>query len=110
MSLWRQERLSSLYQETISLFFEKNFRPKGAIFSITKVEVGEGLKRLKIYFSIWPDEKVGDTMKFLVSLKRELRAYLADRVKTKFAPTLEFVLDESLKNQSKIEGLLKKLK
>ena len=110
MTLFRQERLSSLYRETISSFFEKNFKPEGALLSVTKVEIAAGLRHLKIYLSIWPDEKSGAILKYLRNLKKELRTHLGKVVKTKFTPTLELVLDESLKNQSKIEELLKKTK
>jgi len=104
----RQERLASLYQEIISLFLEKEVKVEGGMFAVTKVEVGDDLKNLKICFSVWPDEKEKDVLESLGDLKKELRRHLADNVEVKFVPEIEFVLDDSEKKRLKIDELLKK--
>ncbi len=110
MTSRRRERLASLYQQVISSFLERKVKIAEGIFSVTKVEVGDNLRELTIYFSAWPDEKAAGVLKSLQGASRELRAHLADKVKTKFAPELEFKLDESEKRRMEIEALLKKTK
>ncbi len=109
MSTRRQEKLASIYQEVISLFLEREIKIEGGLFSVTTVNISDDLKALKIHFSVWPDTKEKDVIESLEKIKRELRGHLAEKVKTKFVPTLEFVLDESTKMQVEIENLLKKI-
>ncbi|MDP3784595.1 MAG: 30S ribosome-binding factor RbfA [bacterium] len=106
----RQERLSSLYQQIVASFLEREIKVAGGILSVTRVELGDNLKVLKIYFSVWPDERERDVLKSVESLKKELRAHLAQRVATKFAPELKFELDSSEKKRIEVEALFKNLK
>ena len=110
MSFHRQEKLASIYQEVVSVFLERELKVQDGIFSVTGVEVGEKLDRVKIYFSVWPDREEKNVLKSLEDLKKELRAHLAEKVKTKFVPEIEFRLDESEKRRLEIEKLLKKNK
>ena len=105
----RQERLSELYRKVISSFARDRLKLEGGILSITKVEVASGLEHLKVYFSVWPDEKAKDMLQSLKNLKGELRLLLGQKVKTKTVPTVEFILDEAEKKQHGIEALLKKI-
>ncbi len=106
----RKERLSSFYQQIIASFLEREIKVAGGILSVTRVEVGDDLKTLKIYFSVWPDEKEKGVLKSLQDAKKELRAYLAQTVRTKFVPELQFLLDESEKKRIEVEALFKNLK
>lgn len=78
--------------------------------SVTNVAISDDLKHIKACVSVWPDEKEKDVLEFLKKSSRELRADLAQSVKAKFAPDIEFVLDESEKKRLRIEKLLKKAK
>ncbi|MBI2610200.1 30S ribosome-binding factor RbfA [Candidatus Giovannonibacteria bacterium] len=106
----RQEKLASLYNETVSVFLQKNLFIKDGTFSVTKVEISDDLNHLKIFFSVWPDSREKDVLNSLEDLKKEMRFHLASQIKTKFVPTLEFILDESEKKRLQIESLLKKAK
>ena len=106
----RKERLASLYQQVISSFLEREIKVPGGILSVTRAELGDNLKALKIYFSVWPDEKERAVLKSLQDAKKELRVYLAREVKTKFVPEIQFLLDESEKKRIEVEALFKNLK
>ena len=108
MTLRRQEKLSELYRRASNDFLHDNISLENGIFSVTNVELSEKLNRLKIYFSVWPDQKEADVIKSLKILKRDLRKELASKINTKFSPEVEFVLDESEKKRLRIEELLKK--
>ena len=87
-------------------YIQKNVNLEGAVFSVTAAELSDKLSRLKIFFSVWPDHKEADMVKSLEGAKKALRKFLAEKIKTKFVPDIEFVLDESERKRIKIEELL----
>lgn len=108
MSLYRKEKLEELYKRTATNFLQKNLPAIDFIFGITNVDLSDKLSRVRIYFSVWPDQKEKDVIKSLKDLKKELRAELGEKIKTKFVPEIEFALDESEKKRIHIEQLLNK--
>ncbi|OGF68827.1 hypothetical protein A3H65_00910 [Candidatus Giovannonibacteria bacterium RIFCSPLOWO2_02_FULL_45_14] len=110
MSGHRKEKLAELYRRVATEFLQKNISAVDFVLSITNIDLSDKLSRLKIYFSVWPDQKEKDVIKSLEGLKKELRAEVGGRVKTKFVPDIEFILDESEKKRLKIEELLNKQK
>lgn len=104
----RKARLSALYHKVVSFFLERELSLAGAFVTVTKVEVTDNLEQLTVYVSIWPDEKEGEVLRELGRLRRKLRLHLAEKVKAKFAPQIEFALDESEKKRIAFEELLKK--
>ncbi|MEK7162539.1 MAG: 30S ribosome-binding factor RbfA [Patescibacteria group bacterium] len=110
MNSRRQERLAALYQKTIAAYLQKELRLEKGIMVVTKVELSKKLDHLWVYYSVWPDPEEKNVLKFLENLKPELKGHLADKIKTKFLPEMEFRLDESEKKRLKIEDLLKKTK
>ena len=110
MNSRRQERLAALYQKTIASYLQRELRLEKGIAVVTKAELSKKLDHLRIYYSVWPDQEEKNVLKSLENLKPELKLHLADKVKTKFLPEMEFRLDESEKKWLKIEDLLKKTK
>lgn len=108
MSIHRKEKLAELYRRVATEFLQKNISAIDFILSITNIDISDKLSRLRIYFSVWPDQKEKDVIKSLKGLKGELRAEIGEKIHTKFVPDVEFVLDESEKKRLKIEMLLKK--
>ena len=107
MSNYRKEKLSELYRRAATSFIQERIHFENSIFSVTKVELTEKLSRLKVYYSIWPDQKESNVVKSLEELKLGLRKDLAQRIKVKFVPKIEFHLDDSEKKRLRIEELLK---
>ena len=107
MSERRKEKLSELYKRAATSFLRDNIILENGIFSVTQVELADKLNRLTIYFSVWPDQKEGDVIKFLESLKKGLRKELGDVVKTRTVPEVKFILDDSEKKRLRIDELVK---
>lgn len=108
MSIYRREKLSELYMRAATAFLQRRVKFENVIFGVTQVELSDKLDRLRIYFSVWPDQKEGDVIESLESLKKELRGELAEEINTKFVPDIEFILDDSEKKRLRIDELLKK--
>lgn len=108
MTSFRKEKLAELYKRVATEFLQKNISAPDSVLSITNVDLSEKISRLKIYFSVWPDQKERDVIKSLKDLKKALRAELGEKISTKFVPEIEFVLDESEKKRIRVEKLLNK--
>src|SRR3989338_6434437 len=101
MSVHRKEKLAELYRRVATEFLQKNISAVDFVLSITNINLSDKLSWLKIYFSVWPDQKEKDVIKSLKGLKGGLRAEIGNKIKTKFVPEIEFVLDESEKKRLK---------
>ncbi len=103
----KREKLTSIYLRVVSEWVELNIKMSGSIISVTNISISEDLGTVKILFSVWPDGKESDVLKSLENSKRELRGHIAEKIKSKFVPKLEFEIDESEKRRLHIEKLLK---
>jgi ribosome-binding factor A len=84
--------------------------PDVGYVTITDVHASDDLRHAKVYVSVYGEPAVQD--KSLAALKRAasfLRRELGPRLRLRFTPELDFVLDESLERGARIEGLLKRI-
>ena len=107
----RQQKVSSLIQETLSEIFQVHGASLygRAFVTITEVEVTPDLLTAKIYLSIY---NVKDKVKSLDEIKtqaHEIRRHLGNKMRhhLRRIPELLFYLDESLDNALRINELLK---
>ena len=108
MSLHRKEKLAELYKRAAGAFLATRVKVEDSIFSVTMTELTDKLDRLKIYFAVWPDDKERDVLKSLEKTRGELRKHLAEEIRTKFVPEIEFIVDDSEKKRLRFEELLNK--
>lgn len=108
MSERRKEKLTEIYKRAANSFIQDSVKFENTIVSVTNVELSDKLNHLKIFFSVFPDDKEAAVIKALKGLKGGLRGALAEEVRTKFVPEIDYVLDESDKKWLKIDELLKK--
>lgn len=104
----RLARVSEAIREVASeaiLFEIKD--PRVKFTTVTRAEVSADLQRAKVYVSVMGSEK--DQKSTLIGLNRAagfVQSRLADRMKTRFIPVLEFILDEGMKNSMEVSRLL----
>lgn len=101
----REEKTTSLLKELFSEFFMRvNFN--GALVTPTLVYLSKNLKSVKIFISIFPEEKERAALKILKSKAVELRKYVNEKIKMKYLPYFEFEIDKGEKNRQRIEEIL----
>lgn len=85
----------------------KELCPK-AMVSVTNTRVSSDLSVAKFYLSIFPDEKVQETLDNLEAAKVKVRYALGKRVgkQLRIIPELAFFLDDSLNYLDNIDRLL----
>jgi len=111
MSLRRQQKVSSLLQETLSEIFQVHGASYygRAFVTITEIQMTPDLLVAKIYLSIF---NVKDKEKALDEIKaqaHEIRRHLGNKMRhhLRRIPELLFYLDESLDNAIRVNELLR---
>jgi ribosome-binding factor A len=111
----RGERLGSQFQQEISVVISTKLRNKhpelSAIISVTQADVAPDLKTAKVYVSIYePDEKKKlNSFKLLKENAGLVRHELAQVLRLRTVPELQFILDGSMEYGAKIDKLLENL-
>jgi ribosome-binding factor A len=107
---YRIEKVSKLIKEEISLIFLLKLKdPAFGLFTITNVKVSPDLRLAKIYFSVFDKEKRQLVLEKINEAKALIRSELAQRIKIRFVPELDFFIDDTIDYVEKIEGIFKKL-
>jgi ribosome-binding factor A len=107
----RQEKISSLIQETLSMIFlQKILDPELGFVTITKAKVTPDLKIAKVYISVFEKEKRSYVLEHIESMKGFIRSELAKKVNLRFTPDLAFYIDDSSDYVDKMNEILKTIK
>lgn len=110
MSL-RQEKISSLVQETLStIFLQKLTDPEFGLVTITRTKVTPDLKIAKVYLSVYDKTKREYVLEHVESIKGFIRSELAKKVNLRHTPELNFYIDDSQDYIDKMNEIFSSLK
>lgn len=97
--------------ELAAIFQEGLVRdPDVGYVTVTDVVATDDLRHARVFVSVYGDVKAQE--RTIAALKRAaafLRRELGPRLRLRFTPELDFVLDQSLERGARIEGLLKRI-
>jgi ribosome-binding factor A len=102
---YRIERLNSLFRQEISDLVQRQVKdPRlGSFISITAVEISPDMRYAKVFVSrLGTDIERKETLKALTSASGFIRHELAERLKTRRIPELNFRLDNTIEKADKI--------
>lgn len=109
--LHRQEKVGELIAVELSDLMRSRLKdPRVGFASITRVEVSGDLRHAKVFVSVMgtPEEQA-QTMKGLHNATGFLRRELASRLTLRFVPELNFRLDKSIEEGSRILNLIRQV-
>lgn len=110
MESTRQLKVSRLLQKDLGEIFQRESRNlfRGAMITVTKVNVTPDLALAKVYLSLFAVENKDDLLEQIRSHTREIRYKLGQRIgkQVRVVPELNFFLDDSLDYIENIERLL----
>ena len=109
MSEFSQSRLESRIMEAISSMIVSGQikNPHLSVFtSITRVELAPDNTAARIFVSAMPDERIDPSVRALNSAKGFIQRKLADVLRTKNTPVLEFFRDDSYREADRINRLI----
>ena len=110
MSL-RQEKVSSLVQETLSnIFLQKIIDPELGFVTITKTKLSPDLKIAKVYLSVYDKSKREYVLEHIELMKGLIRTELAKRANLRHTPELNFYIDDTLDYVEKMNEIFNTLK
>ena len=87
----------------------KDPRVSGTMISITRVETTPDLRYTKVYVSFLQEERVAEAMKGLKSAAGFLRRQLGANLKLRYAPEIQWALDDSITYGSRLLSLINSL-
>ncbi len=112
MASIRQEKISGLIQQELSIIFQKEARNicLGAMVSVTIVRVAPDLSTAKAYLSIFGAKDKEAVIGSIKDNKYKVKHALSQVIKMQLrkTPDLSFYIDDSLDYAMEIDALLKK--
>ncbi|MGA2053486.1 MAG: 30S ribosome-binding factor RbfA [Opitutales bacterium] len=106
----RAIRVNELVMRELSDLLHTRFRDRAVGITVTEVEVAQGLRSARVFYSVLGDARAREQAEeLLAEIKGELRARLGKRVVLKYTPSLEFVYDESQERGSRTLTILDEL-
>ncbi|MCL5021259.1 MAG: 30S ribosome-binding factor RbfA [Bacteroidetes bacterium] len=106
----RTEKVGNLIKAEFGRLIERDYRTSEMGFmTVTKVSMSPDLRLARIYISVFGDVGVKErTLSLLNEAKKDIRHYIAGKVRLKFAPEIAFFIDDTMDYVASIEDLLKK--
>ena len=108
----RPERVGEAIRDELSQLLQRDVHDPGVGFiTLTHVKVSPDLQLARVYYTSMGDEKaLKETAKALGRATAFLRRQVAQRLRLRRAPELEFFYDQSIAHQDRIERILQDLK
>src|SRR6266545_1302890 len=108
----RPERVGEAIRYELSTLLARDVHDPGVGFiTLTTVKVSPDLQLARVYYTSMGDEKaLRETAKALGRATPFLRRQIAQRLRLRRAPELQFFYDESIARQDRIEQILQNLK
>jgi ribosome-binding factor A len=108
----RPERVGEAIRDELSELIARQVRDPGVGFiTLTHVKVSPDLQLARVYYTSMGDEKARrETDRALTRATPFLRRQIAQRLRLRRAPELQFFYDESIAHQDRIEQILQDLK
>lgn len=112
MSTPRNLRVSQSAKKELSDMIRRDLKDErvAGIVSITDIETSNDCRRMKVFVSVFGDEKQQEgTLNALNDHLGAMRGELGRRLRLRFAPELSFKLDNSLERGARVTDLLGKI-
>src|SRR5258706_8978695 len=108
----RPERVADQIRAEVSGLIARDLRDPGVGFvTITRVQVSADLQHARVYYTSLGDAAARkNTARALERAGSFMRRQIGQRLRLRRAPELEFVFDESIAHQDRVEQLLQELR
>ncbi len=107
----RPERVQEAIRQEISIIIHNEIKdPRLGFLTVTGVELTKDLRYARVYFSVLGEDKDKYlALKGLKSAKGYIKGRLADKIKMRFMPEIEFKIDDTLEKTERVFRILDKL-
>jgi ribosome-binding factor A len=80
--------------------------PKDTIISLTRVKLDGDMSRVIVYYTFFPDYKMGTVKRFFKEKRKSFQHFLQQKINFARVPKVFFVFDQEEKKSSALEDLL----
>jgi len=106
----RVEQINELFRRSISECVSIEIENRdGIMITITKVSVSNDLKNLKVFVSIFPENKRGSMITMLNKNRNRFKEYLANNLYLRCIPRMKFFVDVSEDQVDEIDKIFKEI-
>lgn len=106
----RTDRIGDLIQRELAQLIQKELRDERlGMVTVSEVEVTKDLSYAKVYVTIYPVEKIAESIETLKRAAGFLRSLLANRLNLRTVPKLVFHYDDTLDKSDRINQVLNKV-
>ena len=107
----RSDRLKILLREEVADIIMRRVKdPRIGFVTVTDVEMSADLKMARVFISVLNEADRELTLEILNAAKGLIRSEVSKRVRVKFIPTIEFMLDKSIDHGDRVDRLLREIK
>jgi ribosome-binding factor A len=99
----REERFKSTLEQLVAEYIETNV--ENGLVTVSALTLSPDLKKATIYITVLPEDKEVEALASLSEKKGDLRRFLGEKLKTRFTPELEIILDPGRKTRELIDQL-----
>lgn len=108
MAKRRELKAPILIKKLAAEFVSRNISLPGAVITASRVEIKAGFKEVKIFLSVWPEEKEKEAMYSIAEAENGFYEYMMKNFKIKYMPRFSFEIDKGERARRKIEEILQK--
>lgn len=104
----RMQKIEKEVQSLLGQYLTRNLaNSKAGFVSVTKLVCSKDVQQAKVYISSFNAEiSEEEIIKIMNENRVEMQAYIASHLKTKFVPKLQFFMDDTIKENIRIMGIL----
>jgi ribosome-binding factor A len=112
MTFQRSDRVAEAIKREMSLLIMNKLKePDMNFVTVTAVESSKDLRHAKIFISVLGDESTKEhAMLVLETSKKFLRKELGQKIRLRYTPEIQFILDRSLDHAMRIKQILDQIK
>lgn len=107
----RSDRLKILLREEIAEIIMRRVKdPRIGFVTVTDVTMSDDLKIARVFISVLNEADRELTVEILNAAKGLIRSEVSKRIRVKFIPSIEFMLDKSIDQGERVDRLLREIK
>jgi len=108
MTFSRIDRINELIKETLAHILHEEIEiPPEVFLTVVKVDTSRDLRYAKVFFSVFPEKKIGEISRLLEKKMYFIQGKLNKKLHLKPLPRIDFLVDKTEAKAGKIEKLLK---
>lgn len=106
----RIEKINHLLKKEIAYVIQNSLKEDVGFVSIVRVVTSKDLSVARVFYSVLGDEKAKERAKrILENANAFIRRMTAQRVRLKFFPSLDFIMDESIEHSFHMDEVFKRI-